>query len=78
MIGTYKHIANDAFIAFKVPTAIKNQLILMADQEGINLSQLLRRNCIQLTELPKRPTARSTGMKFQKEPAIGSWLGFWR
>ncbi len=78
MMDAYKHMENDAFIAFKVPTALKNQLILMADQEGINLSQLLRRNCIQLAGLPKKPTARSTGRKFQKEPATGSWLGFWR
>lgn len=69
---------NDAFIAFKVPTALKSQLIQKAEQEGINLSQLLRRNCIQLSGRPKKPPARSTGRKFQTEPATGSWLGFWR
>jgi hypothetical protein len=75
MNSVYKPIDNDSFIAFKLPTAIKNQLQRMADSEDISLSQLLRRNCMALTGHSK-PATRSVGRKFQKEPPRGSWLWF--
>lgn len=77
-MDAYKHLENDSFIAFKLPTPIKSRLQLIADQQGVNLSQLLRRNCIELAGLPGAERKPPIRRKKQPEPVAAGWLSFWR
>ena len=45
-----------SFIAFKVPMRMKRHLQSVAVREGVNLSQLLRRECVRLLREQNQPS----------------------
>lgn len=69
-----------SLIAFKLPTPLKSRSQLMADQQRVNLSQLLRRQCDGLIGLPEEQRGPANPMSGGKLPdaADRGWLSFWR